>query len=210
MKKITDFSFRDIVGKYVLISDERKMIDRDLGYEEYVAYCYIDVDRGISFKVYAGIKDGNIDFIYYDNPYSTKSITLRYSAVGKLEVYNSVTADMEKQASEIESIYTPEWIVKTGIRDDLDFDPFRDKVYPDDLLIPVHTLKNGKQIREDLWVRPTRIYEHRLVGKTIESGKVISCGEELAILKSGEEKCPVFGVTAEWLQYYNQINECDS
>lgn len=32
MKKISDFSFRDIVGKYVLISDERKMIDRDLGW----------------------------------------------------------------------------------------------------------------------------------------------------------------------------------
>jgi hypothetical protein len=175
MKNITEYNFRELVGQNVKMNftDGRTFLDPD--FEEYVAYGYVDLDAGMTFEVIGGYKDGKI----YTDP--TSSNKIRYSEDLELEPYDDPDEEMLGKAKFIEDNYTPEEILP--FRSDERLDPYRDKVFPDDLLIPVNTITDGRRLHELLWVRPYTENQGMIMGMTIESGHIIKEHEVIAIVE---------------------------
>lgn len=194
MKPISEYNFREIVGQFVIIYDETDLISSK--YNSFVAYCYIDIDAGMSFKIYGGLKNDEIFDI-------NKIITIRYSDELIIETYDILTDDMESFALAIDRVYTPNWII--NLRDDTDFDSYRDTQFPDDIIIPVLTDYNDPSKGEYLWVRPVELQNNRIIVKTIEDGKIIPKGLQALLIKEINENNEViiFAATASWLEKYN-------
>lgn len=199
MKPITEYGFRQITGRFVILEAENPHII-DPGYDLFVAYGYIDMEAGISFRIYGGYKDENID------PFQTKSITIRYSPDIRLDLrldlYDSLTEEMREFARNIEEIYTPDWIIP--IRKNTEIDKVRSEQFPDDMLIPAQTINDGKRVGEYLWFRPTETVDNYLVAESLEDGKYISMGEEVAVfVVSGKDEYSVIATTNDWLEWFN-------
>lgn len=195
MKPISEYNFREIVGKFVIIYDETDLISSE--YNSFIAYCYIDIEKGISFKIYGGLTGETISVI------NDKSITLLYADDILIDLYNPITDDMVKFSSSIENIYAISWI--DPIRKDTDFDHVRDHCFPDDMCIPICTDYLDSSKTETLWVRPVRIQNGRVVVELIEDGKIIKKGLQALLLKeiNKEGSVIIFAVTADWLEKYN-------
>ena len=186
MKPITEYSFRDIVGHFVKFRfpEGRNYIDPEC--EDFIAYVYIDIEAGMTLEIIGAYKNGNV----VKDPESSNK--LRYSDDIMLEPYDDPDDEMLETAAFIEENYTPDWI--GPVRENPMYDPYRDKVYPDDLLIPIHSLieENGKlvNIAELLWVHPVLLKDENLFGITIEPGKYFEQGTQVMIVRitSGDYK----------------------
>ena len=198
MKPISEYNFREIVGKFVILQvDNPQAIDPN--YDLFVAYCYIDMDVGISFKIYGGYTNNKID------TFSTKAITLRYFENIKLDLYELITDEMKEYSKNIENIYTPNWIL--SVREKTFLDEIRSKQFPDDILVPCRTIIDGKQVEELLWIRPTEIFDNYLIAKSIEDGKNILKGEEVAVFTiPNNNDFLIIAATNEWLELFNKNN----
>lgn len=176
MKPIGEYNFREIVGKFVII-DMNSTALKNLDSGQIVAYCYIDIDAGISFSVYGSFVNNTIV------PYQNTAIRIRYSESILLDVYYEIyTRDMDKYASNIDRTFIPKW---GAILDNKDLDVYRDKIFPYDMLMMVATLVENEFKIETLWVRPTQYNDDGLIfAKTIEQGEFISKGADLAIMSN--------------------------
>ncbi len=206
MKIIAEYSFRDLVGHFFKMRfiDGRRLPDCD--YDEYIIYGYIDVEAGITLEVIGGNKDGKL---YRDPGSSTK---IRYSEYIELEPYENPDKDMLNVADFIEENYTPDWI--GPVREDERFDPYRDKVFPDDLLIPVNTIIDGERVHELLWIRPETIHRDMLLGMTIEPGRVIEQSTVAVIVQIsdyiGGRKYTLSAMTMDMLKTIAKSDDPDS
>jgi len=205
MKPITEYNFREIMDRFVIINIPN-VENLDLEYENYVAYCYIDTENGISFSVYGGYKDGNI---YKMN---NGLLIIRYSDSFKLEIYNSPTEEMNQRASQMKELYTmSDWIEK--VRLDTRYDRYRDNAFPDDMLLIVRTPKdasydNYDQIEEVLWTRPISILNNGdLIGITIEDGAYIKKNSIVWIWENTDEDNTIVAVTEDWINMLNKYSE---
>ena len=165
MKNITEYSFRDIAGHFLKMKFADGMNFLDPAFKEYVAYGYIDTEAGMTLEIIGGFKDGEI----HRDP--TSSNKVRFSDNILVEPYENPDEEMLEWAKIIEDNYTPDWI--GPVRADEKYDPYRDKAFPDDMLIPINTIVDGERITELLWIRPGTIHEDMLLGMTIEPGRVI-------------------------------------
>lgn len=172
MKPISEYGFREIVGKFVVVQIKLDTSNCD----SYIGYCYIDIEQGMSIKILGALAtEINIS--------DTEVITLRCSKELNVEIYSGeITKDMQELADAIEKTYTPSWIHIA--RDNKEYDPYRDIIFPDDLLIPVRTKIDGEGYEELIWVRPVRFYNNRLYGITIEDGQWVPRDTVLVILKT--------------------------
>jgi len=198
MKPIGEYNFREIVGKFVILQvDNPQIIDPN--YDLFIAYCYIDMEAGISFSVYGGYKEEQIDI------FKTKTIIIRYSENIKLKIYELITDEMKEYAENIENIYTPDWI--TSIRNNKDLDKVRSEQFPDDILVPCQTVVDDKQVGEYLWVRPIGISDDFLIAKSIEDGEKISKNEEFIVLIDPDRNdFSIIAVTSEWVELFDKEN----
>ena len=214
MKSITEYSFRDIVGKFVkahfpkgiryfsMIHSEGerpKLAD----FDEYIAYVYIDTSAGMTFEIIGGYSEGRI----FKDP--TSSNKVRYGDDIMLEIFDDPDEEMNDTAKFIEENYTPDWILP--MRENTIYDPYRDKAFPDDLLIPIHSIseEDGMQfdVSELLWVRPNCLYEGNLIGETIESGKNFERGTQVLIVRITDGNYKISAMTFEMIKI---INESDN
>ncbi len=206
MKNILEYSFRDLVGHYfrMRFSNGRRLPDSD--YDELITYGYIDVEAGITLEVIGGYKDGNL---YRDPGSSTK---IRYNEYIELEPYDDPDDEMIEVANFIEEHYTPDWI--GPVRADERFDPYRDIVFPDDLLIPINTIIDGERVHELLWIRPETIHRDMLLGMTIEPGRVIEQSTVAVILQIsdyiGGRKYTLSAMTMDMLKTIAKSDDHDS
>ena len=186
MKPITEYSFRDIVGHFVKMQFPKGRNFIDPSCDDFIAYVYIDTEAGMTLEIIGACKAGQI----IKDP--TSSNKLRYSEDIMLELYDDPDEEMLDKARSIEENYTPDWIVP--IRWDDMYDPYRDKAFPDDLLIPVVSLeeKDGEYqgVSEPLWVRLVDIEDDKLFGITIEPGQFFDQGTTVLIVRvtSGDYK----------------------
>lgn len=196
MKPISEYNFREIVGKYVRFKiTDPSIIDPN--YDEFMAFCYADIDQGISLNVWGGIK--NNEFYISHNC----GVTLRYSDDIVLDMYEMTDENIMQYDLAVYERHTPYWIEK--IREDTDYDLFRSKQFPDDLLLPTQTIINNENVGESIWIRPCRIKEDCLIGRTIEEGNIIHINEEVFIFKNlKDDRFPIIAVTNSWLNYLNQ------
>ncbi len=177
MKQITEYNFRDIVGHFVKIRFPRGENPVNPEWDEFIAYVYIDTEAGMTLEIIGGYYDGKISKVING---STK---VRYGEGISLELYEKPDEEMLKTAKFIEDIYTPDWIGQ--IRNDPVYDPFRDKQYPDDMLLLVATFVDEKMDFERLWVRPVNVDQNdNVLGKTIEAGRTIAMGADVAIMSN--------------------------
>lgn len=185
MKPISEYNFREIIGHFVII--ESDIINPD--YNKFIGYCYIDTEAGMSIKIYGALVNNII------NKFENEMTILRCSEKFYVEVWDNITEDMQRFAESIEHIYTPKWI--SVIRDDIQYDPYRDVIYPDDLLIPVRDIVDGEGYEELLWVRPIEILNDKLYGITIENGKWIKSNTIVVIFNASEyiENRDIIGAT---------------
>lgn len=199
MKPISEYNFREIVGKLVKLTVKNpNVIDPE--YNVFVGLCYADMEAGISFRIYGGIKDGEFGELH------GLSVTLRYSEDINLELYETADEEMIEGSRFDLSIYHPYWIKK--MRDDIDYDPFRSKQFPDDLLLPTQTIVDNKAVGEYLWIRPVKMGEDCVIGTTIENGNIIPIDTKVAIYKNlMDDKYPIIAVTNSWLQYLISKND---
>ena len=198
MKSIAAYSFRDIVGHFVklFLSNNRNAIDPR--FDEFVAYCYIDTDAGMTFQIMGGLKDGKV----YKKP--GHSIKLRYDDGLLLELYNYPDDDMRREAESIENIFTPKWIGR--VRDNRLYDTYRDRRFPDDMIITVSTMLSDGRFDETLWVRPVCLTKNNnLIARTIEPGRAIDNGTAMIIMQIRTGNCEITGMTIEVLEFVNYI-----
>lgn len=199
MKPISEYNFREIVGKLVKLTVKNpNVIDPD--YNIFVGLCYVDMEAGISFRIYGGIKDGEFSKL------NGLSVTLRYSEDISLELYETADEEMIEGSRFDLSIYHPYWIEE--MRNDTDYDPFRSKQFPDDLLLPTQTIVDNKAVGEYLWIRPVKMGKDCVIGTTIENGNIIPIDTKVAIYKNSmDDKYPIIAVTNSWLQYLISKND---
>ena len=196
MKRITEYSFRDIVGHFVKMQfpNGRNHIDPEC--DDFIAYVYIDTEAGMTLEIIGGYKDGQVR----RDPTSFNK--LRYSDDIVLELYDEPDDEMIETAKFIEEHYTPDWI--KPVRENPMYDPYRDKAFPDDMLIPVHSLveEDGElvNIAELLWVRPVHLSGENLFGITIEPGKYFEQGTQVAIVRITSGDYKISAMTLEMLQ----------
>ena len=196
MKLITEYSFRDILGHFVKIQfpKGRNFIDPEC--DEFIAYVYVDTEAGMTLEIIGGYKDGQV------RRYPTSSNKVRYSDDIVLELYDNPDDEMLETAKFIEENYTPDWI--GPVRDDERYDPYRDKVFPDDLLIPINTIIDGEREHELLWVRPVQIRDSNLLGITIEPGQVIENNSLVMIVEISDfienRKFKISGMTLDMIK----------
>ena len=109
---------------------------------------------------------------------------------------------MLEEAKFIEENYTPEWI--GPVRENPVYDPYRDKAFPDDLLIPVHSLveEEGEllNVSELLWVRPIILDDDKLLGITIEPGKHFEQGTQVMIVRITDGEYKISAMTFEMIK----------
>lgn len=188
MKPITQFNFREIVGQFIMV----KIDNFNPDYQYYVGYCYIDPQFGISVRICGAVVEDGIKEI------PDGIITVRCTENMDVEIYNNITEDMHRIAEAINELYVPDWII--AVRAKEEYDPYRDRIYVDDLLIPIGTYTNKEIQFEPLWIKPYAIINGTLYGKTIESGKVVEKDTEVAIMdrasfgKLFEEISDVLGI----------------
>lgn len=186
MKPITEYNFREIVGHFVKLYYPQGKCFIDPNCEEYIAYVYIDMQIGITLEIIGGFMDGRI------RKNESVSNKIRYSEDIILELYDNLDDEMLKTAEYIKENYTPDWIVP--VRENPAFDPYRNKRFPDELHIPVHSLKeqDGKlmNISEVLRIHPVCTNEGHLYGTTKESGLYFERGTLVVVARitSGEYK----------------------
>lgn len=174
MKLISEYNFREITDNFVIIENTLRSIIPD--FDSLVTYCYIDIEAGISFKVYGGYKDGEIVKL------DLSSTTIRYSDDMKVEVLTEVTDKMKGFAQLIEIIYNPNWIKE--IRAMTEYDQYRDAQYPDDMLMDIFTMSEGTLKFETLWVRPIDITNDNVFVKNIEAGELIPENTDIALISN--------------------------
>ncbi len=196
MKLITEYSFRDIVGHFVKMRFPKGRNYIDPEFEEFIAYVYIDTEAGMALEIIGGYKDGRV----FRDP--TSSNKLRYSDDIVMELYENPDAEMLEEAKFIEENYTPGWI--GPIRENPVYDPYRDKAFPDDLLIPVHSLveEEGEllNVSELLWVRPIILDDDKLLGITIEPGKHFEQGTQVMIVRITDGEYKISAMTFEMIK----------
>lgn len=196
MKLITEYSFRDIVGHFVKVRFPKGRNFIDPEFEEFIAYVYIDTEAGMTLEIIGGYKDGRV----FRDP--TSSNKLRYSDDIVMELYENPDAEMLEEAKFIEENYTPEWI--GPVRENPVYDPYRDKAFPDDLLIPVHSLveEEGEllNVSELLWVRPIILDDDKLLGITIEPGKHFEQGTQVMIVRITDGEYKISAMTFEMIK----------
>ena len=196
MKLITEYSFRDIVGHFVKMRFPKGRNFIDPEFEEFIAYVYIDTEAGMTLEIIGGYKDGRV----FRDP--TSSNKLRYSDDIVMELYENPDAEMLEEAKFIEENYTPEWI--GPVRENPVYDPYRDKAFPDDLLIPVHSLveEEGEllNVSELLWVRPIILDDDKLLGITIEPGKHFEQGTQVMIVRITDGEYKISAMTFEMIK----------
>lgn len=207
MKPISEYNFREIMDNFVIL-DTSDYQNSFLEYKTYIAYCYIDIEKGVSFSLYGRYEDGNI-FEMKDH-----IVTLRYSEKLNLEIYNSLDEKMVQYAARMKELYTmPDWI--DDVRKDARYDRYRDKAFPDDMLLSIRTPKNNTdnnfdQIEEALWVRPISMLDNgELIGITIEDGKYIEKNSMVWIWENVDENHSIVGVTTDWINMLNQYSKGD-
>ena len=205
MKPITEYDFREIADRFVVLNIPNYLAP-SLECKNYIAYCYIDIERGISFVLYGEYKDGNV--------YEIKNgmTTLRYSKELNLEIYNSPNEKMTQYATRMKELYTmPDWI--NDVRANTKYDPYRDKAFPDDMILTIRTPKdnsgtNFDQIEEVLWVRPISILDNgELIGITIEDGSYIKNNTMVWIWENVDENHSIVAVTTDWIDMLNRYSK---
>lgn len=165
MKPISEYNFREIVGKFVFF--ENKKINPEYG--KCVGYCYIDNEAGISINVFGKIMANDDIEIISDAMY-----TIRYSPDFIIDVSSETNEDeiFKELKNKFNAVYNSGNI--TEIRNITDLDPYRDNKFPDDLLLTTATLYENKIYFESLWIRTEHIdKDGNIFGKTIENGKKI-------------------------------------
>ena len=191
MKPISEYDFREIVGKFVIITND--FIKRKYNTPQ-IAYCYIDPEAGISFRGLGLYKEGNIEI--FDN----EVVISRYDETISLDFFNSPTYEMKNIAKDIDN-NIPEWLIT--LRNKTEFDKYRSKAFPDDVLIPVrHITEDKRLVQEWLWVRPIRYEKDILTGLTIEDGKDIPKGSLVIIKDIMMNGYDFMSITYELFEYY--------
>lgn len=175
MKPISEYNFREIVGEYLIV--ENTSIDPN--HNKYIGYCYIDTEAGISIRIVGKyIEEEHVVELSVDKLY-----IFRYDSDMMIEIFNGTNEALDAIKDNIDAIY-----MRTGIeslRDNIEYDPYRDKQFPDDMLLVVATLIENNIEFELLWVRPLEINENgNVFGQTIEGGRIISEGTNIAIMNS--------------------------
>lgn len=193
MKPIVEYNFRDIVDRFVIIKND--FLERKYKCPV-IAYCYIDYQEGISFREFGLYKEDGIE------TNEKQVVVSRYTDNLELGFFDSPTEEMENFALDINE-HTPEWLI--SLRQKKEFDKYRSKAFPDDILIPVRHITEEKEFVEELlWVRPVRYERDILTGLTIESGKKIQKGSLVIIEQVMMNGYEFMSITYELFEYYEQ------
>lgn len=195
MKPISEYNFREIVGQFVML----RGISIDPAYDEYLAYCYVDQEKGMSFRILGmySLKDSKVIV--------DEVIILRYNTDIQLEIFNCPGDSLLKIAKEIDQNYTTD-IINT-IRDIPKYDPYRDKIFPDDLFLLTFISVNDEIKVEPLWIRPFEKRDENIYGKIIEQGtnipketQVVIVDRELFFKDQNKNIPSVFALTLDAME----------
>lgn len=173
MKPISEYNFRDIVGKFVRF----KSNSLGLKYDEYIGYCYIDPNAGISIRVLSAIIENKAKALY------DISIVLRYDSNMNIDIYTTPDKYMAQQKSFIDNIYSNNLL--ESLRNRTELDPYRKSAqYPDDIFIRCMTFQDNKIQSDDLWIKLDDFDDNNIFGTTIEGGKYINKDVRIWIMNS--------------------------
>ena len=196
MKPISEYNFREIVGHFTLIQG----VIIDPQYDKYLGYCYIDQGEGISFRILSMINDNSVKDTY------DEFVILRYNKEIELDIYEPSDTIVRSLTNKIDEIYKSN--INSFYRDKREYDPYRDKVFPDDLLLLTFITVNDKIESEPIWIRPSKTIEDNVIGITIEDGKYIHRNTQVIILNkevifkndNGESIPSIFAATFDVLE----------
>ena len=166
--KYTEMSFRDIVGKTIVLplAGFEKAVEGFPGSQEadcILTFGYIDRDAGISFEVLCcGKKEG--EGLRFFEPEDSISAKIRAEAVEEKELISAkVLLDPYREKIEMLKKYLPnEEVLETRKMEFLD--PSRDKIFPDDVL--VYLCRDGLQ-PEGCWVRIEGLQNNCIIGSLL-------------------------------------------
>lgn len=170
MKPISEYNFREIVGQFVMLQG----VSVSPAYDKYLAYCYIDQEKGMSFRI-LGMYSLEDSKVVVD-----ELIILRYNTDIRLEIFDCPGDSLLKIAKEIDQNYNTEII--NSIRNISEYDPYRDKIFPDDLFLLTFALVNDEVKVEPLWIHPFEKLDDNVYGEIIEQGENISKGTQVVIM----------------------------
>ena len=176
MKLISEYGFRELIGHFFKMNfpKGKNFIDRNC--EDFLVYVYIDPETGINLEIIGEFIDGKAEL------FRIISHKLRYSDDFMLEAYGNTDNETLEQGKTIEKQYTPDWIVP--VRENTLYDPYRDKIFPDDMLLMIATIYEGKLEFESLWVRPVMVSDDNVFCETIENGKILPKGTQAAVMSN--------------------------
>ena len=209
MKNITEYNFRDIVGKYVVLQCKFLVP----GHEFFIAYCYIDIDGNKDVEAYDAITLsvlGTYDNEVYERLISHQ-ITLTYCPELMIEIYDrKLNQDMRKWKKQLDRAYKPSSILKE-LRDCTYIDSYRDAARPDWLNIPVITRFGNDVCEEILPVKLLELTGESMVGMVIKEGYRIAQYELVVIclVNDTSNKERIFGATKSYLDQIFKRGECD-
>lgn len=174
MKPISEYNFREIVGKFV----QFKSNNLEFEYDKYIGYCYIDPSAGISIRVLSAIVGSETKALH------DISIILRYDPDMNIDIYITPDEYMVQQKSFIDNIYSNNLL--EALRNRTELDPYRKSTqYPDDLLLQIATYIHRKIEFETLWVRLVQIdSDGNIFAKVIEDGMFFGIGTDVAIVNN--------------------------
>jgi hypothetical protein len=166
MKPISEYNFREIVGRYVEIQTPDSIKEMVGGKDTVKAFCYIDQQTGISLRV---IEDTNaLIILRYNENYMVKPLEIHEIPIAEADSYHSdegLTVEQRK------------------LRNALILDPYRDNQFPDDVLINTYSNPPEEDMKS-VWMRPTGVKENVIIATALENVDLIEEGDELCILPS--------------------------
>ena len=175
MRKISEYNLNEVLNKFVAIATPTSLKPFVGDQTKVMAFCFIGTAGDLCFQ----IMDDNI----------AQDILLKYDESFEVEVVDMSAVSQDK-------INKSERILKfstTGISPFLIelrkvemLDAFRDKRFPDDMLIPTYTNipDNGMQL---VWMKPMSVEQDVIVATAIESRENVMRGDILCLVPSEEE-----------------------
>ena len=169
MKPISEYNFREIVGKFVKIATPENIKEIVGDTETVEAVGYIDSQGGICFQ----IVNSNIDsfiILKYDKSYMLEPID---TPADKKDILENIINISHKDVSAEKLLFRAIELL----------DPYRDNQFPDDVLIQTYANPPSKELFS-VWMSPIGIEDKIIIATAIENVECVNVGDKLCILPS--------------------------
>lgn len=175
MKKISEYNLNEVLNKFVTIVTPTSLKPFVGDQTKVMAFCFIGTAGDLCFQ----IMDDRI----------AQDILLKYDESFEVEVVDISTVSQDKihkseRILDFSTAAVSPFLIELRKLEELD--GFRDKHFPDDILVPTYTnIPDNKM--QLVWMRPSDIEQDVIVATAIESRESVAKGDMLCLVPSEED-----------------------